>query len=322
MRCDGHIFRRVFILVSACLMLSSCQTGRVNEQDAGVAKLRNLRQAREDLDRAVSYLLAVNAEAMRQNPHLRYVERGLHRTNEMKKVGLPGQREFEQYRASHAGPNEFERMFGRCRRAFGTEVWAEALMDPDREQELRPIIIFNYRHLLPGTSASWREKFIDTLSKRGLTVFEPDDPNDERLWRNIKRNMFEIANYTAGERAKLIEEGVPEFTRKYGGWHDFTGACSELCSYWMKAYVPRELIQAAKELHEQHEKLSDVDPGWENPERFGANSQEEYRKLYIANSLCSMLQDHFQDLKGWSFQGQDSAIGDHNAGSSLIERGR
>jgi hypothetical protein len=310
------------MLVSACLVLSSCQTGRVNDQDTEAAKLGRLRQEYERYDRAVSYLLAVNAEAMRQNPDLRLVERGLHRINEMKKARLPGEREFKQYRASHANPQEFDKTYSRCRHAFGTEVWAEALMDPDREQELRPIMIFNYRHLLPRSSASWRQKFIDTLRKRGLTVFEPDDTNDERLWRNITRNVFEIANYTAGERAKLIEEGAPEFMRKYAGWHDFTTAYSELCSYWMKAYVPRELIQAAKELHEQQQKLSAIEPGWAKPERFGANSQEEYRKLYIANSLCSVLQDRFPDLNGRSFEGQDPAIPDNNARSSLIERGR
>ena len=322
MRSDRHMVTRVCILVSACLVMSSCQTGRVAERDAGAAKLGRLRQEYQNFNRAVSYLLAVNAEAMRQNPDLRFVERGLHRINEVKKAGLPGEREFRQYRASHTNPEEFDKTYRRCRRAFGTKAWAEALKDPDREQELRPIMIFNYRNLLPRSSANWREKFIDTLRKRGLTVFEPSDPNDERLWWNIKQNVFEIAGYTAGERAKLTEEGVPEFMREYAGRYDFISACSELCNYWMKAYVPKELVKAAKELREQQQKLSAIEPGGANPERFGRDPQEEHGRLYIANSLCSMLQDHFLDLQDQRFGTQGSPIRDDRTRSSLIERGR
>jgi hypothetical protein len=239
----------------------------------------------------------------------------------MKKAGLPGEREFRQYHASQTNTEEFEKTYRRCRHAFGTKAWAEALRDQEREPELRPIMIFNYRHLLPRSSANWREKFIDTLRKRGLTVFEPSDPNDEQLWRNIKRNMFEIADYTAHERAKLVEEGVPEFMRKYAGRYDFISACSELCNYWIKAYVPKELVKAAKELREQQQKLSAIEPGGANPERFGRDPQEEHGRLYIANSLCSMLQDHFLDLQDQRFGTQDSAIRDVRTRSSLIERG-
>jgi hypothetical protein len=278
--------------------VSSCQTGRVVERDSGAAKLQRSRQEYEKFDRAVSYLLAVNAEAMRQNPDLRFVQRGLHRINEMKRAGLSGERQFKQYRASHANPEEFDKTYMRCRHAFGTKAWAEALVDPDREPELRPVIILNYRYLLPQSSANWREKFIDALKRRGLTVFEPNDPNDERLWRNIKRNMFEMAEFTAGERAKLVGQGVPEFMREYAGQYDFVNACSELYCYWMKAHVSKGLVRAAKALHEQEQRLSAIEPEWvKDLERFGRDPRTEHKRLYIADSLRNMLRDHFSTLQ-------------------------
>ncbi|HUT30974.1 MAG TPA: hypothetical protein VMX13_14370 [Sedimentisphaerales bacterium] len=310
MRSDRHIVTRVCMLVSVCFVVSSCQRGQVAERDSGAAKVQRLRQEYEKFDRAVSYLLAVNAEAMRQNPDLHFVERGLHRVNEMKRAGLPGEREFKQYRASRANAEQFERTYMRCRHAFGTKAWAEAIRDPDREPELRPVMILNYRYLLPRSSANWREKFIDALKSRGLTVFEPNDPNDERLWRNIKRNMFEMAEYTTGERAKLVGEGVPEFMRRYAGQYEVMNACSELYWYWMKAHVPKELVEAAKALDEQEQKLSAIEPEWaKDLERFGRDPQTEHKRLYIADSLRNMLHDHFSTLQDGRFETGDSDAG-------------
>jgi hypothetical protein len=301
--------------------VSSCQRSQVVERDSGAVKGQRLRQEYEKYNRAVSYLLAVNAEAMRQNPDLRLVERGLHRVNETKRAGLQGEREFRQYRASHANPDQFDKTYMRCRHAFGTKAWAEALGDPDREPELRPIMIFNYRYLLPRSSANWREKFIDALKKQGLAVFDPNDSNDERLWRNIKQNMFEMAEYTAGERAKLIEQGVPEFMREYVGRYDVINACSELYSYWMKAYVPKELVRAAKALHEQEQRLSAIEPEWaKDLQRFGRDPRTEQRRLYIADSLRNMLHDHFSTLQDGWFGTRDSVISNGRTRGSLTER--
>jgi len=320
-RRDRHIVERVCILVSACLVVSSCQRSQLDEQYAEAAKLRRLRLEYEGFDRAVSYLLAVNAEAMRQNPDLRFVERGLHRINEMKRAGLPGESEFNQFRALHANPEQFEKRYSRCRHAFGTKAWAEALRDADREPELRPIMILNYRYLLPRRNPNWREKLIYALKKRGLTVFEPNDPNDERLWRKIKRNIFEMADYTAGERAKLVAEGVPEFVREYAGRYDFVNACSELYRYWMKVYVPRELIRAAKELHEQQQRLGAIEPKWaEELEHFWRDPQAEHSRLYIADSLRNMLHDHFPELQGPWFETRDAVISNRGKTGTLIER--
>lgn len=321
MRSDRHMVMRICVLVGVCLVVSSCQRGQVVERDAGAGKLQQSRQEYEKFDRAVSYLLAVNAEAMRQNPDLRLVERGLHRVNEMKRAGLPGEREFKQYRASHANPDQSDKTYMRCRHAFGTKAWAEALRDPDREPELRPVMIFNYRYLLPRSSANWREKFIDALKRRGLTAFEPNDSNDERLWRNIKQNMSEMAEYTEGERAKLIGQGVPEYVREYAGQCDVMNACSELYWYWMKAYVPKELVRAAKALHEQEQRLSAIEPEWaKDLQRFGRDPRTEHRRLYIADSLRNMLHDHFSVLQDRRFGTRNSAISDGMTRGSLTER--
>jgi hypothetical protein len=301
--------------------VSSCQRGQVVERDSGAAKLQRSLQEYEKYDRAVSYLLAVNAEAMRQNPDLRLVERGLHRVNETKRAGLPGEREFKQYRASHANSEEFDKTYRRCRYAFGTKAWAEALRDPDREPELRPVMIFNYRYLLPRSSANWREKFINALKKQGLTAFDPNDPDDDRLWRNIRQNMFEMAEYTAADRAKLIEQGVPEFMRNYVGKYEVMNACSELYWYWMKAYVPKELVRAAKALHEQEQRLSAIEPEWaKDLQRFGRDPRTEQRKLYIADSLRNMLNDHFSTLQEGRLGTWDSVISAGRTRGSLTER--
>jgi hypothetical protein len=310
------------MLVSVCLVVSSCQTGQIVERDSGAAKVQRLRQEYENFDRAVSYLLTVNSEAMRLSPDLRLVERGLHRVNETKRAGLPGEREFKQYRASQKNPDHFDKTYRRCRHAFGTKAWAEALRDPDREPELRPVMIFNYRYLLPRSSASWREKFIDALKKQGLTVFDPNDPNDERLWWNIKQNMFEMAEYTAAERVKLIEQGVPEFMREYVGKYDVINACSELYRYWMKAHVPKELVRAAEALHEQEQRLSAIEPEWaKDLERFGRDPRTEQRRLYIADSLRNMLHDHFSAVQDRWFGTRDSVVSDGRTRDSLTKRG-
>ncbi len=298
---DRHIFTDIFSWALVCLVLSSCRTGQVGQWDVKAAELRHLRQEYEKYDAAVSYLLEVNAEAMREVPDLRFVERGLHRANEMKRGSLPGESEFRRYRASHPDPENFEKTYRQCRHAFGMKAWAEALGDPDREPELRPIMILNYRHLLPKRDPNWREEFTEALKTRGLTVFDPNDPNDERLWHNIKQNIFEMAEYTEAGRVKLVEEGVPQFMRQYLGQYDVINASSELYWYWMRAYVPKTLVEAAKALHEQEQKLSAIEPGWARDiERFGRDPQAERRRMYIADSLRNILQDHFPALKdGW-----------------------
>ena len=171
-------------------------------------------------------------------------------------------------------------------------------------------MIFNYRHLLPKIDPNWREQAIKAFRKRGLTVFDPADPNDERLWQNIKRNMSELAMHTQAERSKLIEEGVPEFMREYVGQYDVINASSELSWYWMRAYVPKKLVEAAKALHEQEQKMSAIEPGWAgNLERFVPDPQAERRRLYIADSLRNMLHNHFSALKDGWFETRDSSGG-------------
>ncbi|MHC4646929.1 MAG: hypothetical protein ACYTBJ_15640, partial [Planctomycetota bacterium] len=111
--------------------------------------------------------------------------------------------------------------------------------------------------------------------------------------------MFELAERTHAERQRLIEEGVPQFMRRYLGLYDFANACSELYWYWMRANVPKKLVQAAKAYHEQKQRLSAARPEWTTElERLGRDPQTERRRLYIANSLRDMLRDHFSDRKG------------------------
>ncbi|MHC4646928.1 MAG: hypothetical protein ACYTBJ_15635 [Planctomycetota bacterium] len=127
MKRDRHILAGAWLLAMACLVVGSCRTGPFDEQDIEAARLLGLKRQYDTLDEAISYLLEVNSEAMRENPDLRFVERGLHRVNEMRSDGLPGEAEYLKYRASYPDPQKFEQTYTRCRQAFGIEQWARPI---------------------------------------------------------------------------------------------------------------------------------------------------------------------------------------------------
>ncbi|MHC4645419.1 MAG: hypothetical protein ACYTBJ_07945 [Planctomycetota bacterium] len=300
MKRDRHILAGLRSLVFIWLIGSTSPATQVNEPNDEAARLQRLRQWYEELDEAVTHLLAVNAEAIAENPDLEFVERGLYRVNEMERGRMPGRNEFYRYRASHPDPQKFEKIHRDCRTAFGREAWTEALRDPEREQELRPILILSYRHMLPQ-APNWPEEFTEALKKERMTVFDPTDPNDERLWRNLKQHMFELSQREQDERARLIEEGVPEVVREYLGQYDVMNACKELYWYWMRVYVPKKLVEAARDFTscEGHMHAIIGADLLKTRRRLGCELGDLLR-LYQGHCLYEVLSDYLSDLKdGW-----------------------
>jgi len=268
MKHKNKILMTVCFFVLVCFGSNACAGAEPNEQEIQLAaeKMQQLKQAYKEYEEAIAYFLKVNEEAIQKQPALAGVETGLLRNDAMERRSLPGESEYKKYRRTSEDPNEVRRMFTRCRWAFGPKAKADALLDPNWAEELKAIELLGYRSWWGPHGPGSKERFKENLKEKGYTVFEPDDPNDERLWKNIKQYTSQRAERFEKVRRRLVEEeGIPEFVAKYAGVYSLMNRLKGGYRLWLRSYPPdEEVLQAAKRVRELIHKMRRIYPGWSN----------------------------------------------------------
>jgi hypothetical protein len=239
-------------------------------------KMQQLKVEYNKLESSALNLIEANHRAIVSNPDLAYVEAGIKRINEEQRKGLPGQKAFHRYRYSSTSPDEINKLFMRCRRAFGPLAWAKAVNDPNREQQLRPIVMFSYHRILDSPEVGGKEGFVRALEQEGLTVFDPNDPNKSRLWQNLKIHMSETSDHWEPERHALIQEDIPDCIIEFAGKYDVHDASKEMYGRWLVAHVPDELVAAVRQFKNNRKNMMAIQGNWLSfAERVGCDTEQK-----------------------------------------------
>jgi len=274
MKHKNKILMTVCFFVLVCFGSNACAGAEPNEQEIQLAaeKMQQLKQAYKEYEEAIAYFLKVNEEAIQKQPALAGVETGLLRNDAMERRSLPGESEYRKYRRTSEDPNEVRRMFTRCRTPFGAKAMADALRDPNWAEELKPALLLKYRWWGPR-GPGLKERFKENLKEKGYTVFDPTDPNDERLWKNIKRYEFEMAEHLEPVRRRFLEEeGVPKWLADYAGLYTLLNGTFTLHTYCLRLYTPEKVVDAAKRVRELLHKMRRIYPGWSNIQHLLTNN--------------------------------------------------
>jgi hypothetical protein len=224
--------------------------------------VEKLRPEYEKFSKAAAHFVEVVDEAKRREPRLAALEAGKIRIGAMEHNDMSSR--FIRYRSSSEDRDKVNRMFGRCRKVFAAKVWSEALTDPNRAGEIRPALILLYRSEM--RRPSMHEQFIESLKTCGLAVFDPNDPDEDRLWENIKRHEIARSHSLGPARQKILkeleEEGIGRWFAEHAGQHDFSQVLQEWLEIGFWFYTPEEVYQAKKQFEEAEDRMGDIYPWW------------------------------------------------------------
>jgi len=273
MKHKNGVLVTICILVTACFGLDSCSATEPNEQDILLAKERmeQLRQAYKEYEEAIAHFLKVNADAIREQPDLAAVEVGRLRMDAMERTGWLSKEKHGKFLRSSEDPNEVHKMVVRCSSSFGMKAMVELLGDPNWAWELRPALLLAYRLEWDPNGPMSREglsknTFMDNLKEKGYTVFDPTDPNDERLWENIKRHALEKAEHYDYERQRLLQKlrelNYPECVAEYAGMATLVDGLIYGYNVWLYFNTPENLVQAAKGLEKALDRMDKTYRRW------------------------------------------------------------
>jgi len=250
-----------------CLGVQACAADEANDPEIQLAKskMAELKPAFQKYHQAVEALLSANEQAARENPDFGPGVTGLLRIKEMRAHGLPGEDESAKYRAED--PEGWKKLFELSEGPFAQKVMAENLREPNLAGQLRPALLLEAR-ARSGWIPEQREKFMAELRTESYTVFDPNDPNDEQLWQNIKRLLLERAERGAQYRKRLLEEqGVPQWMAERTGYYRFTDGMGEWLGYWLAVEMPDEVFEAAEQVRACIKTLNGIYPSWRRIER-------------------------------------------------------
>ena len=232
------------------------------EIESAQERMQSLRLEYEELYESAAHFVQVVDEAKGKEPRLAALEAGLRRLRDIEQ--RQGIGKFLEYRNMSKDPDKVKNMFDKCRNVFGAKVLAEALADPNQARELRPALVLLYRAYWTGPPM--QDRLTRDLEYYGLAVFDPNDPNEERLWVNIKRYETTRSNSLEPVRRKLLEEleeeGIAKWLAELSGKYDFMQPVFEWSSAGLRFYTPGEVYQALKQFEEAKDRMDDIYPRW------------------------------------------------------------
>jgi len=255
-------FMKVIISLSIVGICCSVEANESDEQQIGlgVDKMHELKQAYTKLQQSIQHFLEVNRNAEKKHPGLAAVETGLLRMKHTGSQGFPGKKEYQVF---FNASNENKKIFDSCRGPFIAKFYADAVKDPNWGAELKPLLLFRYRNKAGSPLGVRKEAFVNELKKNGFTVFEPNDPNDERLWGNIKKYAKENSDFYEQQRENFVEEkGVPKIVAEYAGYLTYKNQIANLKDGWLLTNTPKEIIDALREIGKNLEDIMRIDPQW------------------------------------------------------------
>ncbi|GAH60510.1 unnamed protein product, partial [marine sediment metagenome] len=104
----------------------------------------------------------------------------------------------------------------------------------------------------------------ETLQE-SLPGFDPNDPNDERVWQKLKQMHFKRTPDEYLQRAReyyVKEKGVPEWLPDYAGNMAFADQMINTYETGILLLTPQDVRDAEKRVKEVYHKMGTIYPRW------------------------------------------------------------
>lgn len=275
--------RKSNVLITVCLFMLACfgsdlyAATEPNEQDIQLAKekMQQLREVYKEVQQAEVELQQLTEEAERKEPLLRPTVEALKKM----KAFLQAQdhQRFQEYLNNSKDRKAAYRLYDNCKVTFGHNKSIEFLSDPNQVKLLKKPLIYIYRRIP-------KDSF--------LPGFDPNDPNDERLWQNFKEIHFKRTpeEYLQRTRKYYIEEkGVPEWLPDYAGNMAFADSMINTYETGIVLLTPQDVRDAEKRVDNLYIKIGKIYSRWGKMRHLLADENNPDNKAVIR-----AVQEHMQ----------------------------
>ena len=292
MKCKSNVLMTRCFSVLICFgsSLNANAAAEPNGQDMLLAqeKMQQLREVYKEVQQAEVELQRLTEEAEREEPLLRPTVEALKKMKAFLQEAKNPQR-FQEYLNSSKDRKAAYRLYEHCKGIFMARKIADVLSDPNQAELLKKPKIAFFRGYARDQSA--RLRFMKRLSENpSFTVFDVNDPNEERLWQNIKRFTFELAEYNEAEKQKLIEKkGVPEWLPDYASNMAFADSMINTYETGIFLLTPQDVQEAEKQVKKVYRKMGKIYPSWKQMRHLlaGENSPDN-------EAVLRAVQEHMQ----------------------------
>jgi len=210
-----------------------------------------LREVYQQVQQAEAHLQQLTEEAERKEPLLRPTKDALKAVRDYSEYGLAKEHgRFSKYISDSNDPKAIYRLYTNAKAIFSRNKIVDAINDPNQEKLLWKSMTYYVRSM---------------SSKLEHLNFDPNDPNDERLWQNIKHKYFKRApdEYLQGVREYYVKEkGLPEWLPDYAGNVGFADTMMETYRGAVFLLTPQEVRDAKDQRNKLYRKISKIYPSW------------------------------------------------------------
>jgi len=253
------------VLIAACLFALVCfgsslyATVEPNEQNIQLAKekMQRLREVYREVQQAEVELQQLVEEAEREEPLLRPTVEALKAMRDFYENEIKDGQRFQEYLNNSKDRKEAYRLYEHCKVIFSQNKSFELLNDPNQERLVKKPVIYYFRNKAP-------QELITSITSV-IPQFDPNDPNDERLWQNIKQMYFKQApeEYLQRKREYYVKEkGVPEWLPDYAGNMAFADGIINWYEGGIYLLTPQDVRDAEKRVDNLYIKMGKIYPSW------------------------------------------------------------
>jgi len=235
--------------------ISICRGSEPNEQDIQLAaeKMQRLREVYKEVQQAEVELQRLTEEAEREEPLLRPTVEALKDMRDFYENEIKDGQRFQEYLNNSKDRKAAYRLYSDCKGAFSHNKTIQFLSDPNQERLVIKPLLYIYRRLSKETL------------QESLPGFDPNDPNDERVWQKLKQMHFKRTpeEYLQQRREYYIKEkGVPEWLPDYAGDMAFADQMINTYETGILLLTPQDVRDAEKQVKEVYRKMGRIYPSW------------------------------------------------------------
>ncbi len=237
--------------------LSAEQFGLTDEQFAV------LKEAFAEYEKASDNFIALNRKACIENPELAAVQVSLFRVEWLdNSYNYPGEKEYKQFIENNKGTIDEKELSRRCSYLFESKAALNIFEDPNWTPEVRPAILGRFRLEHSRTHfPDAEEKFKKGLEEKHVTIFDPNDPNDEILWANIQNYYRELDEFNLSKQLQLLEDyNLPEKAALYpstrGLYESQDFGITDFSKHILSMNVPKEVVKAVQEYEKEYRNIN------------------------------------------------------------------
>ena len=255
---------------AARILLSPISPAETEPAPLDSADLQKMRELYSQLQQAKTILKWAEHSRANNEGLLAPLIKARKSLQEYEKVKLAAPRaRYEDWLQAAPDPNAANELFTRLCRVFGNARLFADFNDPNKAALLRPGLVAMTRQLKTPIAAHKQQfgRYFETLAK-----IDPNDPNEDRLWHNIKNLYVDVQPWNEQERTIILEKNQPpEWLTQYAADLQYTKTAKTAYTVAINILSGQTQKQAQNTITNLESALTELNPHWQTIKNLLAN---------------------------------------------------